>query len=86
MVEAGVKGGEGRVVVEVRGAQSVGLLLAAGWLAGREGALERGLGTGDCWEWTDKTGSGSGSGSGQAHSSLGIRKQRAASHYVREYD
>lgn len=58
-----VVGREGRVVVEVRGAQSVGLLLAAGWERER---------TGD-WEWTDRA-----TGSGQAHSSLGIRKQRAA--------
>lgn len=39
------------MVVEVRGAQSVGLLLAAGWLGERERLRERER-TGD-WEWTD---------------------------------
>jgi hypothetical protein len=44
---------EGRVVVEVRGARSVGLLLAAGWLAGWE---RMGLATGD---WRLERGLGS---------------------------
>ena len=56
------------MVVEVRGAQSVGLLLAAGRERLREREREDwGLGV-------DRLRTGS----GQAHSSLGIRKQRAA--------
>lgn len=74
----GGKGGRGGLVVEVRGAQLVGLLLAAGGERERERLRERGLGTGTGSGQTDRQTDRRRTGSRLTVVSVYIRKQRAA--------